>query len=79
MIHQPLGGASGQATDVEIRANELLRWKKELTEIYEKTTGQPLDKLKADMERDKFMNAAEAVAYGLVDRIVSSRAEDDQS
>ena len=79
MIHQPLGGASGQATDVEIRANELLRWKKELTEIYQKTTGQPLEKLKADMERDKFMNAEEAVAYGLVDRIVSSRAEDDQT
>jgi len=77
MIHQPLGGASGQATDVEIRANELLRWKKELTEIYQKTTGQPLEKLKADMERDKFMNAEEAVAYGLVDKIVSSRADDD--
>ena len=78
MIHQPLGGASGQATDVEIRANELLRWKKELTEIYEKTTGQPLQKLKDDMERDKFMNAEEAVAYGLVDKIVTSRDEDDK-
>jgi ATP-dependent Clp protease protease subunit len=79
MIHQPLGGASGQATDVEIRANELLRWKKELTEIYEKTTGQPLDTLKADMERDKFMNAEEAVAYGLVDKVITSRADDDQN
>ena len=78
MIHQPLGGASGQATDVEIRANELLRWKKELTEIYEKTTGQPLQKLKDDMERDKFMNAEEAVAYGLVDRIVTSREADNK-
>ena len=78
MIHQPLGGASGQATDVEIRANELLRWKKELTEIYEKTTGQSLQKLKQDMERDKFMNAEEAVAYGLVDKIVTSRDEDDK-
>ena len=77
MIHQPLGGASGQATDVEIRANELLRWKKELTEIYEKTTGQPIDKLKADMERDKFMTPTEAVEYGLADRIISSRADDD--
>ena len=77
MIHQPLGGASGQATDVEIRANELLRWKKELTEIYEKTTGQPMDKLKADMERDKFMTPTEAVEYGLADRIISSRADDD--
>jgi len=77
MIHQPLGGASGQATDVEIRANELLRWKRELTEIYEKTTGQPLERLKADMERDKFMTPEEAVAYGLADRIITSRAEDD--
>ena len=77
MIHQPLGGASGQATDVEIRANELLRWKKELTEIYEKTTGQPLEKLKADMERDKFMTPTEAVEYGLADKVISSRAADD--
>ena len=78
MIHQPLGGASGQATDVEIRANELLRWKRELTEIYEKNTGQPLQKLKDDMERDKFMNAEEAVAYGLVDKIITSRADDNK-
>jgi len=78
MIHQPLGGASGQATDVEIRANELLRWKKELTEIYQQTTGQPLDRLKADMERDKFMTPTEAVEYGLADKIITSRAEDDQ-
>jgi ATP-dependent Clp protease protease subunit len=77
MIHQPLGGASGQATDVEIRANELLRWKRELTEIYEKTTGQPLEKLKADMERDKFMTPTEAVEYGLADKVISSRAADD--
>ena len=78
MIHQPLGGASGQATDVEIRANELLRWKKELTEIYEKTTGQPLQKLKDDMERDKFMTPTEAVEYGLADKVISSRSDDDK-
>jgi ATP-dependent Clp protease protease subunit len=78
MIHQPLGGASGQATDVEIRANELLRWKKELTEIYQQTTGQDIEKLKADMERDKFMTPTEAVEYGLADKIITSRAEDDQ-
>jgi len=78
MIHQPLGGASGQATDVEIRARELLRWKDDLTKIYEKTTGQPLQTLKDDMERDKFMNAEEAVAYGLVDRIVTSREADNK-
>ena len=78
MIHQPLGGASGQATDVEIRANELLRWKKELTEIYVKTTGQTYDKLAADMERDKFMTPQEAVEYGLADRIVTTREEDNK-
>ena len=56
-----------------------MRWKKDLTEIYVKTTGQPLDKLKADMERDKFMNAEEAVSYGLVDKVITSRAEDDSN
>jgi ATP-dependent Clp protease, protease subunit len=79
MIHQPLGGASGQATDVEIRANELLRWKKELTEIYHKTTGKDIETLKADLERDKFMTPEEAVEYGLADRIVRSRLEDNEA
>ena len=79
MIHQPLGGASGQATDVEIRANELLRWKRQLTEIYQKTTGKDIETLKADMERDKFMTPEEAVEYGLADRIVRSRAEDNEA
>ena len=78
MIHQPLGGARGQATDVQIQANELLRWKDELVKIYEKHTGQPLDKLKDDMERDKFMTPSEAVAYGLADKIVTSREEDNK-
>ena len=79
MIHQPLGGASGQATDVEIRAKELLRWKRQLTEIYQKTTGKDIETLKADMERDKFMTPEEAVEYGLADRIVRSRAEDNEA
>ena len=79
MIHQPLGGASGQATDVEIRANELLRWKRELTEVYVQNTGQTFEQLTQDMERDKFMTPQEAVAYGLADRIVKSRAEDNQT
>ena len=78
MIHQPLGGASGQATDVEIRARELLRWKDDLTKIYEKTTGKPLQTLKDDMERDKFMNADEAVAYGLVDKVITTRDDDNK-
>ena len=78
MIHKPLGGTRGQATDVAIQAKELLRWKDELTKIYEKHTGQPLDKLKDDMERDKFMTPDEAVAYGLADKIVTSREEDNK-
>jgi ATP-dependent Clp protease protease subunit len=73
MIHQPLGGASGQATDVEIQAKELLRWKKVLTEIYVKTTGKDYATLERDMERDNFMTAEEAVAYGLADKIVDKR------
>ena len=77
MIHQPLGGTHGQATDIEIHAREILRWKDELTKIYEKHTGQPLDTLKADMERDKFMTSEEAVKYGLADKIVKSRDEDN--
>jgi ATP-dependent Clp protease protease subunit len=73
MIHQPLGGASGQATDVEIQARELLRWKKVLTDIYVTHTGQSYDRLRADMERDNFMTAEEAVAYGLADKIITKR------
>jgi ATP-dependent Clp protease protease subunit len=78
MIHQPLGGASGQATDVQIQANELLRWKEELTLVYQKHTGQPLEKLKADMERDNFMTAEQAVAYGLADKVVTSREAENK-
>lgn len=73
MIHQPLGGASGQATDVEIQARELLRWKKVLTEIYVKHTGQAYAVLERDMERDFFMTAEEAVKYGLADKILTTR------
>ena len=65
--------------DAKIKqAKELLRWKDELTKIYEKHTGQPLDKLKDDMERDKFMTPNEAVLYGLADKIVTSREEDNK-
>ena len=78
MIHQPLGGTRGQATDIEIHAKEILRWKEELMNIYAKTTGQSVDKLKADMERDKCMTADEAVKYGLADKIIESRDEDNK-
>ena len=73
MIHQPLGGASGQATDVEIQARELLRWKDVLTNIYVTHTGKEFDTLKADMERDNFMTAEQSVAYGLADQVISKR------
>ena len=73
MIHQPLGGASGQATDVEIQARELLRWKEVLTNIYVRHTGKSFDVLKADMERDNFMTAQQSVDYGLADKIIERR------
>jgi len=73
MIHQPLGGASGQATDVEIQARELLRWKEVLTNIYVRHTGREFDVLKADMERDNFMTATQSVEYGLADRVIEKR------
>jgi len=73
MIHQPLGGASGQATDVEIQARELLRWKEVLINIYVRHTERSFEQLRADMERDNFMTADQAVAYGLADRIIYKR------
>ena len=73
MIHQPLGGASGQATDVEIQARELLRWKEVLTNIYVTHTGKSFDVLRADMERDNFMTAQQSVDYGLADRVIERR------
>ena len=73
MIHQPLGGMSGQASDVEIQARELVRWKKVLTDMYVVHTGKSYETLEADMDRDNFMTAAESVAYGLADEIITSR------
>ena len=73
MIHQPLGGASGQATDVEFQARELLRWKEVLINIYVRHTGRDYEALRHDMERDNFMTADQALQYGLVDKIVTQR------
>jgi ATP-dependent Clp protease protease subunit len=75
MIHQPSGGARGQATDIQIQAEEILKMKKNLTEIYVKhnSKGKTFAQFSADMERDKFMSADEALAYGLVDKIVENR------
>jgi ATP-dependent Clp protease protease subunit len=72
LIHQPLGGASGQASDIEIQANEILRMKKRLNEIMSNATGQDIEKIKLDTDRDYIMEAAEAVTYGLVDKIVEN-------
>jgi ATP-dependent Clp protease protease subunit len=70
MIHQPLGGAQGQATDIAIQAKEILRMKDELNSILAAQTGQKLDKIIADTERDFFMGAAEAKEYGLIDKVL---------
>lgn len=73
MIHQPLGGAQGQATDIEIQTKEILRIKKLLNEIMAKHTGQPLSKIEKDTDRDFYMSAQEAVAYGLVDEVIDTK------
>ena len=73
MIHQPSGGAGGTASDIEISYKEIIRWKKVLTEVYHKHTGQPMDKLEVDMDRDTFMTAEESVAYGLADKVIAER------
>ena len=73
MIHQPLGGAQGQATDVAIRAEWLMKTKKKMTEMMAEMTGQKLEKLQADVERDYFMSAEEALAYHIIDEIYQPR------
>lgn len=75
MIHQPSGGARGQATDMQIQVDEILKVKKNLTDIYVKhnSKGKDYDTLAADMERDKFMSAQEALDYGLIDKIIDKR------
>jgi len=77
MIHQPSGGARGQATDMEIQVKEILKMKKELTQIYvnHNSKGKTFKQLSADMERDFFMDATEALEYGLIDQIVNKRPE----
>ncbi len=71
LIHQPLGGAQGQATDIEIQANEILRIKKSLNNILANNTGQPLKKIEKDTDRDYIMTPEEAVEYGMIDRVIT--------
>ena len=73
MVHQPSGGAQGQATDIEIQAREILKLRQRLNEIYVKHTGQPLDLIERKLERDSFMSAEEAKEFGLVDQVVENR------
>ena len=73
MIHQPSGGAQGQATDIEIHAREILKTREQLNKIYAERTGQPIEKIRADMERDFFMDPEESKAYGLIDKVLSER------
>ena len=70
MIHQPLGGARGQATDIEIQANQILKIKEKLNRILSENSGQELERVKADTERDFYMSADEAKAYGLIDEVI---------
>jgi len=75
MIHQPSGGARGQAADIEIQAREILKLRERLNNIYVKHTGQKLDKIEAAMDRDNFMDANEAKKFGLIDEVYTSREE----
>ena len=72
MIHQPLGGAQGQATDIELEAKEIIRMKKMLTGILAENSGQDLERLQKDCERDYYMSAAQAVEYGLIDKVITA-------
>jgi ATP-dependent Clp protease protease subunit len=74
MIHQPSGGAQGQATDIEIQAREILYIRERLNKLYVEHTGQPLEKIEMDMERDRFMSPVDAKAYGLIDEVLDKRA-----
>jgi len=72
MLHQPMGGFQGQATDIEIHAREILKMKDTLNQIISRHTGQPLEKVRTDTDRDFFMSAHEAKEYGIVDEVIES-------
>ena len=78
MVHQPSAGFHGQATDIEIHANEVLELKRRLNEIMARHTGQNLEKIQKDLERDNFMSAEESVEYGLIDQVLTSRTDSEE-
>ena len=75
MIHQPSGGAQGQASDIEIQAKEILYLRERLNRLLSEATGQPIERIARDTDRDNFMSAEDAVTYGLIDRTLVSRSE----
>jgi ATP-dependent Clp protease protease subunit len=75
MIHQPLGGAQGQASDMEIHVREILKARERLNIILANHTGQPIERIKQDTDRDNFMGGPDAVTYGLIDKVLDKRAE----
>ena len=75
MIHQPMGGFQGQASDIEIHAKEILFLRERLNQIMANHTGQSLERVASDTDRDNFMSAEQAVSYGLVDKVIASRAD----
>ena len=79
MIHQPLGGYQGQASDIDIHAKEILRIRERLNDIFSRHTGQPLDRIREDTDRDRFMEATEAREYGLVDEVLEARVSDTRT
>ena len=79
LIHQPLGGAQGQATEIDIQAREILRIREELAGIMSRHTGQPIEKVHRDTERDFFMNGVQAVEYGIIDKVIEKRTLTDKS
>jgi len=74
MIHQPLGGFQGQASDIDIHAREILSIREKLNKILSEHTGQPIEKVQQDTDRDNFLSANDAVSYGLIDQVLSNRA-----
>jgi ATP-dependent Clp protease protease subunit len=76
MIHQPSGGAQGQASDIQIQAREILDLRERLNRMLAENTGQPVERIALDTERDNFMSAEDAVSYGLVDKVLASRSDD---
>jgi ATP-dependent Clp protease protease subunit len=77
MIHQPLGGASGQASDIEIAAERIVEWKRRLNVILSENTGQSMEQVKLDTDRDRYLNAEEALAYGIVDEIIGAKPTEE--